>query len=105
VTLFPPLTVLGNDRLVTGGGVTVKGALFAEAPEVAVMVTVAVVHCGMLVTGTGSVWLPAGTVTTAGTVATEVLLLLKFTGQPPDGAAKAKTIVAISFEPPGPLGG
>ena len=52
ITGLPPLTVLGNDKVATGGGVTVRVAVFAERPELAVIVAAAVVHCGTLVIAT-----------------------------------------------------
>jgi hypothetical protein len=102
--LFPPFTVLLKEKLATGGGVTVSDALFVESPDVAVIVTSALVHCGTVVTGTCKVWLPVGTVTRLGTEATAVLLLLRFTGQS-EGATRAKVMLAVSLAPPGALVG
>jgi len=102
--LFPPFTVLLNDKLATGGGVTVSDALFVESPDVAVIVTAALVHCGTVVTGTTKPWLPAGTVTRLGTDATAVLLLLMPTGQL-EGATSPKVMLAVSLALPGTVVG
>jgi hypothetical protein len=89
--------------MVTGGVVTVMEALIVESPDVAVIVTPALLHCGSVVTGTNRVWLPAGTVTEFGTTATEVSLLLRLTGQPPEGACSPRTTSAVSGAPPGAM--
>ena len=73
-------------RLLTGGGVTVKGAVFVLIPDEAVNVTEVLLHCGVLETGTCAYRLPAGTVTVLGTEATAGLLLERLTTQPPAGA-------------------
>ena len=47
-----------------------------------------------------AVVLPAGTVTFAGTVAYEVLLLLRVTTEPPAGARPVSVTVPVEFAPP-----
>jgi hypothetical protein len=48
---------------------------------------------------------PAGTITVLGTVATFVLLLLRFTTNPPDGAGAVRVTVPVLLLPPTTLVG
>jgi hypothetical protein len=47
-----------------------------------------------------ALWAPAGTVTLAGTLATPVLLLVKVTTVPPDGATSSSITVPCEVLPP-----
>jgi hypothetical protein len=64
------------------------------------MVTFDVVVTVLLVTVTLALVAPAGTVTLAGTVATDVLLLDRLTTAPPEGAAAVRVTVACEVPPP-----
>lgn len=86
VTGVPPLTEETKLRLVGGGGVTVSAVFSLLAPDDAVRVTGALLHCGMVVTRTCKYLVPAGTLAVAGTEAASGLLLERLTGQPPVGA-------------------
>jgi hypothetical protein len=104
ITAFPPFTELLKPRLLAGGGVTVSGRLRLLAPEVAVIVTVLLEHCAVVVIGKDTVLLPAGTLTVLGTEATAGLLLLKLTGHA-CGAVPLRITPPEADTPPGSVAG
>ena len=69
-------------------------------PLVAEIVTDFEVVTALVVTVKVAVVLPAGTVTLASTVATDVLLLVRVTTAPPDGAGPVKITVPVDEVPP-----
>ena len=69
-------------------------------PLVAEIVTDFEVVTALVVTVKVAVVLPAGTVTLASTVATDVLLLVRVTTAPPDGAGPVKVTVPVDEVPP-----
>ena len=69
-------------------------------PLVAEIVTDFEVVTALVVTVKVAVVLPAGTVTLASTVATDVLLLVRVTTAPPDGAGPVKVTVPVDDVPP-----
>ncbi len=83
-----------------GYGVTVSVAFLVTPPAAPEMVTVEVAVTVLVVTVNDAVVAPAGTVTLAGTVATEVLLLLSVTAVPPDGAGALSVTVPVEELPP-----
>jgi len=101
VELFPPTTLVGfsdtEDTPIAGLTVIVA---FALPPKVAVMLTVVVVATELVVTANVVDVLPAGTVTLAGTAATNVLLLERFTATPPAGEAPLRVTVPVEGLPP-----
>ena len=80
---------------------TVSVVCSVLAPDDAVRVTGVLLHCGVVVTGTCKYFVPAATVTVAGTEATPGLLLERLTGQPPAGAKAPSQITSVAFAPPG----
>jgi hypothetical protein len=102
----PPTTLLGlklSDVRVgpaAGCGVTAREAV-SVSPEVeAEMVAVVELVVAMVATWNAAVVLPAGMVTLAGTVATEVLLLDSESATPPLGAGLFKVICPVEGFPP-----
>ena len=64
------------------------------------MLTVEISSTHLVVTGKVPVLAPAGTVTLAGTVACDVLLLKRPTARPPEGAGPLKVTVPVTVAPP-----
>ena len=101
----PPVTLVGLRctawRLAGGGsGVTVS-VLVLLAPEYeAVRVTAVLLVTAAVATGNDALATPAATVTLAGTVAAPVLLLLRATTAPLDGAAADRVTVPVEPVPP-----
>jgi len=84
VEFLPPVTLVGkNVSDCTTEGLTVSAACFVEAPPVAVMVMGLELNTASVVTLKVPLVAPAGIVMLAGTVATPVLLEVKFTVIPP----------------------
>lgn len=83
-----------------GCGVTVSEAVCVMPELEAEMVTVVELAVVMVVTWNTAVGDPAATVTLAGTVATEVLLLDKEKTAPPLGAGALRVISAVEALPP-----
>ena len=89
-----------GERPMVGPGFTVKVPVWLEVPRVAVMVTGVEVVTARVVTVKVAVVAVAGTVTVAGTVATEGVLLVRVTMVPPVGAAALKVTVPVEGLPP-----
>ena len=68
-----------------------------SVPEI---VTLVLAATGIAVIAKVAVEAPAGTVTLVGTVAAEVLLLVKLTATPPVGAAPLSVTVPVDVPPP-----
>lgn len=110
VALLPPHTMVGlivsdcNVTPVEAGltvSVAVRVTLFADA----VMVTFVLLETALVDTVKFALVAPAGTVTELGTLATLALLLLRFTTNPPDGAAAVSVTVPVTLLPPTTLVG
>ena len=110
VTVLPPQTEVGlivSDWSVTpdDGGLTVRVAVRETPPAEAVIVTLVALETACVETVKFALVAPAGTVTVLGTVATFVLLLLRFTTNPPDGAGPLRVTVPVAALPPTTLVG
>jgi len=109
VAVLPPHTVVGlivSDWSVTlGEGLTVRVAVRETPPAEAVIVTLVALETARVETVKFALVAPAGTVTVLGTVATFVLLLLRFTTNPPDGAGAVRVTVPVLLLPPTTLVG
>ena len=109
VAVLPPHTVVGlivSDWSVTlGEGLTVRVAVREMPPAEAVIVTLVALETACVETVKFALVAPAGTVTVLGTVATFVLLLLRFTTNPPDGAGAVRVTVPVLLLPPTTLVG
>ena len=110
VAVLPPQTEVGlivSDWSVTfdAGGLTVRVAVRVMPPAAAVIVTLVTLETGFVATMKFALVAPAGTVTLLGTVATLVLLLLRFTTNPPDGAGAVRVTVPVLLLPPTTLVG
>lgn len=98
---WPPRTLLGfNDTDVIEAGFTVSDAVLLTLSYEAVIVDVADAPTALVLTVNEAVVAPARTVTEAGTVATEVLLLERVTIVPPAGAALVSVTVPLDELPP-----
>jgi hypothetical protein len=86
-------------KVVTLGALTVKAALAFEAPRVALMLAVAFVPTGVVVTVAVPVVDPEATVIVLGTVAA-ALSEDNATTAPPAGAGLLKVTVAVLVTPP-----
>jgi len=80
--------------------VTVSGALFVAPPYDPPIVAVVVAVTAVVPTVNVALVAPAAIATAAGTVATVVLLLLRPTDAPPDGAALVNVAVPCTAFPP-----
>jgi len=109
VAVLPPQTEVGlivSDWSVTlGAGLTVRVAVRETPPAEAVIVTLVALETACVETVKFALVAPAGTVTVLGTVATFVLLLLRFTTNPPDGAGAVRVTVPVLLLPPTTLVG
>ena len=101
---FAGLTSDGAAGTDVAGGVTVSVAV-RVAPADPVIVTGVEADTADVVTVNVRLVLPAATVTLAGTVATDVLLLDSETTVPPDGAALVRVAVPCEVPPPARLAG
>ena len=102
---FPPITDVGLSETAEsaaggGTGVTVTVAVRVTLPALAVIVTGVDVVTTLVPTANVAVVEPCATVTLAGTVATDVLLLESDTANPPDGAAAVSVTVPCDPFPP-----
>src|SRR6185503_8762504 len=86
-------------------GVTESVALLFTPPAEPPIVTFTVLPTACVVTGKVAVVAPAATVTLAGTLATDELLLESVTTVPPGGAAEVSVAVPVEGAPPTTLGG
>jgi hypothetical protein len=86
-------------------GFTVKVAVRETPPAEAVMVTFVLAETAVVETVKFALVAPAGTVTLLGTEATLELLLLRFTTNPPEGAAAVSVTVPVTLLPPTTLVG
>jgi hypothetical protein len=109
VAVLPPQTEVGlivSDWSVTlGAGLTVRVAVRETLPAEAVIVTLVALETARVETVKFALVAPAGTITVLGTVATFVLLLLRFTTNPPDGAGAVRVTVPVLLLPPTTLVG
>ena len=110
VAVLPPTMLVGlivSDWSVTleDDGLTVRVAVRETPPAVAVIVTLVVLETARVETVKFALVAPAGTVTVLGTVATFVLLLLRLTTNPPDGAGAVRVTVPVLLLPPTTLVG
>jgi hypothetical protein len=97
----PPITLEGLSETEDGvASLTVKFADFVVPLSVADMLTVVLDATGVVVIVNVAVVAPAATVTLAGTVAVDVLLLVRVTTTPPAGAAALKVTVPVDDAPP-----
>ena len=108
VAVLPPQTEVGlivSDWSVTlGEGLTVRVAVREMPPADAVIVTLVALETACVETVKFALVAPAGTVTVLGTVAT-LVLLLRFTTNPPDGAGAVRVTVPVLLLPPTTLVG
>lgn len=110
VALLPPQTAVGlmvSDcrETLLEDGFTVKVAVRETPPAEAVMVTFVLAETAVVETVKFALVAPAGTVTLLGTEATLGLLLLRFTTNPPEGAAAVSVTVPVALLPPTTLVG
>ena len=97
----PPATVVGfNTTDATSGDVTVSDALAVVEKAAAVIVDVASVPTGFVVTVNVAVVCPAAIVTVAGTVAAPLFEDVRLTTVPPAGAAASRVTVPVLDVPP-----
>lgn len=101
----PPVTLVGftatDDSDAGGGGdATVRVALRLAPPKEPPMVTGVEAFTAAVLTVNVAVVAPAATVTLAGSVAADVLLLVRETLAPPDGAALVSLTVPFELVPP-----
>ena len=95
----PPMIEMGVTKSPPSSGDTVSA--FCPTPEAVMRTAVSVVTEGVeaVVMEKVAVVDPAGTVTLGGTVAKEVMLLVRFTIVPPAGAGLASVTVPIGISP------
>ena len=110
VAVLPPQTEVGlivSDWSATPdeGGLTVRVAVRETPPADAVIVTLVALETARVEMVKFALVAPAGTVTVLGTVATFVLLLLRLTTNPPDGAGPLRVTVPVLLLPPTTLVG
>ena len=97
----PPPTLAGfRVTEESAEGFTVSVAVLFVLFKLPVMVTVAVLATGLVLTVNVAVVAPAATVTLAGTCAAAVLLLDNVTTAPPVGAALLRVTVPVDEDPP-----
>ena len=97
----PSVTLVGLSVTLEGiGALTVKFADLVVPLNSAEMLDVALAATGVVVTVNVALVAPAATVTLAGTVAADVLLLVSVTAAPPAGAAPFKVTVPVDEVPP-----
>jgi hypothetical protein len=97
--------IVSDWSVTLGEGLTVRVAVRETPPAEAVIVTLVVLETARVETVKFALVAPAGTVTLLGTVATLVLLLLRFTTNPPDGAGAVRVTVPVLLLPPTTLVG
>jgi hypothetical protein len=101
IEVTPPRTVVGfNEAADSAAGVTVMAAVFMRPPDVPEIPTAVVTACPVVVIVNVLVFVPAATVTLAGTVATAVSELTSETRAPPVGALAFRVIVPVTLVPP-----
>jgi hypothetical protein len=103
-----PVTVAVNVAVPPGGGgcgVTVRVAVLVTPPKLAVIVTGVEAITDFDVAVKVALVAPAETVTLAGTVAAELLLLESVTTAPPEAAATVRVTVSCEVLPPTTDGG
>ena len=109
VAVLPPQTEVGlivsDWSLTLGEGLTVRVAVRETPPAEAVIVTLVALETTRVETVKFALVAPAGTVTLLGTVAIFVLLLLRLTTNPPDGAGAVRVTVPVLLLPPTTLVG
>ena len=102
--LAPPVTLVGfrlmEIKASVIAGVTVRLVACVVPPKLAEIVTAVEVDTVALVTVNVALVLPTATVTDAGTVAADALLLASTTTAPPVGAAPFKVTVPCELLPP-----
>ena len=105
---LPPTTLVGatpSELNPTASGVTVRGAVRVTPPYTAEIVTAVEPDTGLVVTANVALVAPAATVTLAGTLAAEMLLLDNDTSAPPAGAGPLSVTVPVERLPPTTLEG
>ena len=102
----PPVTLVGLSVMLEGvGALTVRFTDFVVPLSTAEMLDAVSAATGAVVTGNVALVAPAATVTLAGTVAADVLLLVRVTAAPPAGAAPLNVTVPVEEAPPVTLDG
>ena len=97
----PPTTLEGLSETEVGTGArTVKVAVLVVPLRTAEIVTDVLAVTGVVVMANVAVVAPPATVTLTGTVAADVLLLVKVTTAPPAGAAPVRITVPVEDAPP-----